>query len=209
MEIKIWGDFACPFCYMGETQLDETINALGKKDDVTIRFMAYQLDPEAPQSPEETMTQHFMSEHKETEEEALAQMDHITRMASRARLKLNLAGVKVCNTLDAHRLMKYACQIYSKDTVLALNFALFRANFVDNLRLSDKEVLLSIAEECGLDRNQTEAVLNSDAYADQVKEEAALLKDRKDFDYIPFMEFEDGTVLQGVVSPGALKKAIV
>lgn len=208
MEITIWGDFACPFCYLGETQLEKVIKDLGKEKDVRIRFKAYQLDPEAPLVPVETMTEHFMAAHEQSEEEARKQMDQVERMASRAGLKYNLAGVQVCSTFDAHRLMKYAQATASYETVLRLNFALFRANFVENLRLSDREVLADIAASVGIKHDEAESILNSEAYAEEVKADVAALNGREDFEYVPYMVFEGGQVLQGVVSPGALKKAL-
>lgn len=208
MEIKIWADFACPFCYMGETQLLKVIKDLGKEDSVKLKFMAYQLNPDASIAPVETMTEHFMAEHKQTEEEAKVQIEHIEKMASRMGLNYNLAGVQVCSTFDAHRLMKYAEATAPQEKVLALNFALYNANFGENLRLSDKGVLVDIASACGFDHTEVAHMLESQAYGEQVKEEVAALNERKDFNYVPFMEFEDGTVLQGVISPGALKKAL-
>ncbi len=207
MEIKIWGDFACPFCYIGETQLEKIIKDSEKKD-VTIQFMAYQLDPEAPVIPVESMTQHFMTDHELSEEDAKKQMERITKMASRVGLDYNLASVQVCNTFDAHRLMKYAQDSASQETVIKLNFKLFHANFVENLRLSDHGVLLSIAEMCGLDRNSVETVLSSEMYADQVRSEVKALNENEDFEFVPFMVFDEDTILQGVVSPGAMKKAL-
>ncbi|MDE6335485.1 MAG: DsbA family oxidoreductase [Muribaculaceae bacterium] len=208
MEIKIWGDFACPFCYIGETQLEKVINESGKKEDMKIRFMAYQLDPDAPVIPVESMTQHFMDGHDQTEEEAKKQMERITKMAARVGLEYNLADAQVCNTFDAHRLMKYAQDSATSEIVEKLNFKLFHANFVENLRLSDRGVLLAIAEMCGLDRNSVEAVLESEMYGDQVKAEAKELDEKADFEFVPYMVFDDATVLQGVISVGAMKKAL-
>lgn len=69
MEIKIWADFACPYSYLGEKQLMDIIDQDGLSDKVSIKFLSYQLDPEAPVIPTETMTQHFMSGHKFTTEQ--------------------------------------------------------------------------------------------------------------------------------------------
>lgn len=207
MEIKIWGDFACPFCYLGETQLENIIKDLGAGE-ITLHFMAYQLDPNAPVIPVESMTEHFMADHELSEEEAKHQMERITKMASRVGLEYNLPGTQVCNTFDAHRLMKYAQDSANQETVVELNFKLFHANFVENLRLSDHGVLLAIAEMCGLDRNSVEAVLASEMYADQVKEEVKALNEKEDFEFVPYIVFNDALVLQGVISPGAMKKAL-
>lgn len=208
MEIKIWADFACPYSYMGEKQLMDIIEKQGLSDNVRIQFLSYQLDPEAPVIPSETMTQHFMDGHKFTMEETQHLMERITKMAARLGLDYKLATTQVCSTFDAHRLMEYAQSVTSQDTFIKLNFALFHANFIENLRLSDRDVLLSIAVKCGLDENSVKEVLESDNFADQVKAEEQEVDQRKDFDLIPYMVFDDSTVLQGIISPGAMKKAL-
>lgn len=208
MDIKIWADFACPFSYIGEKQLIDIIEKEGLADKVKIQFLSYQLDPNAPAIPTETMTEHFMSGHEYTLEQSQHLMDKITRMAARVGLDYKLATTQVCNTFDAHRLMEYAQANASQDKVIKLNFAIFHANFIENLRLSDHSVLLSIAERCGFDSEAVKSVLEGEMYADQVKAEEREVDERKDFDLIPYMVFNDLTVLQGVISPGAMKKAL-
>ncbi len=208
MEIKIWADYACPYSYIGEKQLMDIIEKEGLTDKVTLRFLSYQLDPEAPAIPVETMTQHFMSGHEYTEEQSLHLMERITKMASRLGLDYHLATTQVCSTFDAHRLMEYAQATASQATAVKLNFALFHANFTENLRLSDRAVLLNIAKKSGLDPEAVKAVLESDQYAAQVKAEEREIEAREDFDLIPYMLFNDTEVLQGVISPAAMKRAL-
>ena len=208
MEIKIWADYACPYSYMGEKQLMDIIEAQGLTDRVKIRFLSYQLDADAPVIPVQSMTQHFMEGHEYTAEQTQHLMERITRMAARVGLDYKLATTQVCSTYDAHRLMEYAQDCASQAIAVKLNFALFHANFIENLRLSDHAVLLSIAESCGLDAEAVKAVLESDRYGDDVKAEQAALDARKDFDLIPFMVFDSATVLQGVITPAEMKSAL-
>ena len=208
MEIKIWADFACPYSYIGETQLMEIIKQHGDTDNVNICFLSYQLDPNAPVIPTESMTQHFMDGHKFTLEQTEHLMERITAMAARVGLDYKLATTQVCSTFDAHRLMEYAQENTSKETAIKLNFALFHANFIENLQLSDHDVLLSIAGKCGLDTTAVKIILESDAYGEQVKAEENEIDQRKDFDLIPYMLFNNSTALQGIISPGAMKKAL-
>ncbi len=208
MEIKIWADFACPYSYMGEKQLMDIIDKEGIADKVSIRFLTYQLDPNAPTIPVKTMTQHYMDGHQFTLEQSEHLMERITKMAARLGLDYKLATTQVCSTFDAHRLMEYAQAVAPQETYIKLNFALFHANFIENLRLSDHSVLLAIAEKCGLDAAEVKAVLESDKYGEQVKAEEKEVDARPDFDLIPYMVFNGETVLQGVISPGAMKKAL-
>ena len=57
--------------------------------------------------------------------------------------------------------------------------------------------------------NIQSAPYQCDEYGDQVKAEEQEVDQRKDFDLIPYMVFDDTMVLQGVISPGAMKKALV
>lgn len=207
MKITIWGDFACPFCYMGETTLEKVLAGIPKGEEVKIEFKAFELDPNAPTVPTQTMTQHFMSEHNQTEDEATKQIEHITKMASRVGLDYNLKDAKVCSTFDAHRLMKFAADNITADNLQKLNFALFKANFIENKLLSDRNILADIGESIGLERKEVEAMFDSDNYAESVRQDESELNEKK-FDYIPYMLFDDGTVLQGVISAGALKKVL-
>lgn len=208
MNIKIWADYACPYSYMGETQLMDIIKEEGLSDKVMIQFLSYQLDPNAPVIPTETMTQHIMAGHEYTEEQTEHLMEKITTMAANVGLDYKLATTQVCSTFDAHRLMEYAQATASQELVIKLNFALFHANFIENLRLSDHNVLLSIAEKCGLDKSGVKAVLESDEYGNQVKAEEQEVDQRKDFDLIPYMVFDNTKVLQGVISQEAMKEAL-
>ena len=208
MELKIWADFACPYSYMGEKQLIDIIEKEGLSGKVKIKFLSYQLDPDAPVIPTETMTQHFMSGHEYTEEQSQHLMEKITKMAARIGLDYRLATTPVCSTFDAHRLMEYAQATAPQETVIKLNFALFHANFIENLRLFDHNVLLSIAENCGLDKSAVKSMLESQVYSDQVKAEEEDVDKREDFELIPYMVFNDSAVLQGVISPGAMIKAL-
>ncbi|MDE5837450.1 MAG: DsbA family protein, partial [Paramuribaculum sp.] len=158
--------------------------------------------------PTETMTQHFMDGHAYTMEQTRHLMEKITTMAAQVGLDYHLATTQVCSTFDAHRLMEYVQTSVSQATAIKFNFALFHANFTENLRLSDHSVLLSIAQKCGLDPTAVRAVLESDEYAAQIKTEEQEVDKRKDFDLIPYMVFDNKTVLQGVITPDEMKNAL-
>ena len=208
-EIKIWADYACPYSYMGEKELIDIIDQAGLQDKVNIRFLSYQLDPNAPVIPIETMTQHFMDKHKYTPQQTAHLMTKITNRAAQYGLDYKLATTQVCSTFDAHRLMEYAQDCGApQEQVIKLNLALFHANFIEILRLSEHIVLLSIAEKCGFDANAVKVVLESDKYGDKIKAEEQEVDGRQDFDLIPFMVFNGSTVLQGVISPDSIKQAL-
>lgn len=206
MKITIWSDFACPFCYMEEYMLENLIKE-GKYGAIEVEIKSYELSPEAPAISAESMEEHFSSSHGITIDDARAQMARISKMAARAGLEYNLAGVKVCNTFDAHRLMKLAYETTDPATALKLNFALFHANFIECRPLADHEVLKEIAASVGLDPKAVEDTLSSDRYADAVRADEKEA-DSLNLEYIPYMRFSDGRVLQGVLTLGVIRKAL-
>ena len=199
MKILIWSDFQCPFCYMGEKMLENVLNSIELSEPVEIEYKSYQLDPSAPRVPVESMTEHFMSDHGMDTAAAEARMEKITRMASSIGLKYNLSGVKVCNTMDAHRLMKFGAERLSPGKLKKLNFSLFKANFEDNLLLSDPNVLAEIAVTVGLERDEVLRMLQTDAYVEAVRRDQDEIDARTDFEFVPYMLLDNGSVLQGVM----------
>lgn len=214
MKITIWSDFACPFCYLGETLLRQVVDESGRRlslsggdDAVEVEFRAYELDPKAPREPAVNMEEHFVTAHGVTDEQAREQIALITKMGSRAGLDYRLEGMKVCSTLDAHRLLKYAIAQGDTEQVLRLNYSLFKANFTDNLLLSDHDVLCRIAEDCGYDGGAVRELLSGDEYKEAVRADEAEA-DAFDLEFVPYMRFSDGTVLQGVLSKGKLRAVL-
>ncbi|MBP3844973.1 MAG: DsbA family protein [Prevotella sp.] len=45
MKIVYWSDYACPYCYIGETRLKKAIKELGLENEVEIETRAFELDP--------------------------------------------------------------------------------------------------------------------------------------------------------------------
>ncbi|MBD5370224.1 MAG: DsbA family oxidoreductase [Bacteroides sp.] len=200
MKIKIWSDFQCPFCYMGETRLEGVLGDMELTEPVEIVYKAYQLDPEAGDEPKETMTEHFMAGHDLTQEEAGKRMAKITAMAARVGLAYDLPGVKVCSSMGAHRLMKFAASRLSPGRLKKLNFHLFKANFEENLLLADHNVLADIAAGVGLAREEVLDMLSGDEYKADVMADQRELDSREDFEFVPYMLAGNGAVVQGVVT---------
>ena len=64
INLTIWSDFACPYCYIGETRLQRAIEELGLKDDVKVDFRAFELDPTAPKEVMTTTPERFAMKYR-------------------------------------------------------------------------------------------------------------------------------------------------
>ena len=48
MEIHVWSDVACPWCYIGKRSLESALADFDGRDEVVVRWRSFELDPGAP-----------------------------------------------------------------------------------------------------------------------------------------------------------------
>lgn len=173
MEIKYWSDIACPFCYVGSNRMKKAMKELGIFDNTKLTFKAYQLDPNAPQTTTESYLKHFTHGNPAMESQAKAQMEHIESIAHEDGLPMDIQKVIPTNTMDAHRLIKFAASKDDPALTQRVIDRFYQVYFSDGKSIADHDVLISAATEAELDRAEVEEVLNSDQYhQDVVNDEA-------------------------------------
>ena len=80
MTLTIWSDFACPYCYIGETRLQKAIEELGLQDDVRVDFRAFELDPTAPKEVSTNTPERFAAKYRLSLEGAKKQIEEISQL---------------------------------------------------------------------------------------------------------------------------------
>lgn len=208
MNITIWSDFACPYCYIGETRLMRAIDELGLNDEVVIDYRAFELDPTAPKEVTTTTPERFAMKYRLTLDGAKEQIEQISSLGRELGIDFRYATTQYSNTRDAHRLMKLAEAKYDRATVGRLNEALFAAYFTENLVLSDHKVLMDKALSVGMKEEDVKAVLESDMYDDEVRfdeREAAMRGVRG----VPYILFNGDFAVPGAMSIDSFKSALL
>ncbi len=169
MTITVWSDFACPYCYIGETRLERAIEELGLQNNVQFDYRAFELDPTAPKGVTTTTPERFAMKYRLSVPDAEKQIEQISALGRELGIDFKYKTTQYSNTRDAHRLMKLAEAKYDRETVARLNKALFAAYFTENLVLSDHKVLLDEAVSVGMNADEVKAVLDSNEYDDEVR----------------------------------------
>lgn len=198
MKIVYWSDYACPYCYIAEARLRSAIDELGIGEEIELEPRAFELDPAAPKTCESDTLTRFARKYRLPLAEAKAQIEHISALGREAGLDFRYANSRYTNTFDAHRLMKLALSI-DKKLAGKVNEALFAAYFVKNLELADREVLLGVARETGIDENLAREVLDSDRFADEVRADERGAAERG-VRGVPYFLFPNGVVIPGAIS---------
>lgn len=205
--LTIWSDFACPYCYIGETRLEKAIEELGVKDDVQIDYRAFELDPEADKAVVSSTPERFAKKYRLSVEEAKEQIEQISSLGRELGIDFRYADTQYSNTRDAHRLMKLAEAKYDRAILDRLNKLLFKAYFVENLVLADHQVLLAKAIEAGMKEDEVKEILDSDKYDDEVRfdEREAMMRGVRG---VPYIVFNGDFAVPGALSLDGFKSAL-
>jgi len=202
MNIEVVSDVVCPWCYVGKRRLEA---ALAQSDDaaVAVRWRPFQLDPTIPS---QGLDRRAYMRAKFRDDARLAE--------AHARLRLLGAEVGIAfdfeaisrspNTLDAHRLIRWAAASGVQDEVVE---RLFSAYFEHGRDIGDRSVLAEIAGQSGMD---VEAVGRRFAGDDDVEAVQAEIAEAQSLGVtgVPFFIFASRFAVSGAQSPEVLARAI-
>jgi predicted DsbA family dithiol-disulfide isomerase len=168
MSVEIWSDIMCPFCYIGKRKFEQALSQFEGKDEVEIIWKSYQLSPQLV-TDTSTNINEYLSMYKGITLEQAQQMNaQVSQMAKQVGLEYHLDKSVVANSFDAHRVSHYALSKGKQD---AAEEKLFQAYFTEGKNMDDKNILMDIGTEIGLDANEIEKILDSEMYCDAVIED--------------------------------------
>ncbi|HJM60118.1 MAG TPA: DsbA family oxidoreductase [Alphaproteobacteria bacterium] len=163
MKIDVISDTVCPWCFIGKRRLEAALVGFdGELPEVV--WHPFQLNPDLPV---EGMPR---SQYLELKFGGPARAERVYRSVAEAAsaealpFALDRIG-RTPNTMASHRLIHFAGHHGYQNSVVE---ALFRAYFFDGRDIGQVETLAAIAFECGLDRDEALAYLQSDEGAVEV-----------------------------------------
>jgi predicted DsbA family dithiol-disulfide isomerase len=179
VEIEIYSDVVCPWCYLGVTRLFAALATL--EQDVVLRWRAFQLNPDAPRQASPLMV--WLAPRFGGVDRARQAVAHVRGLAEAEGLTLDFDRALIANTFDAHRLLWFADQPQTvffgagPDTQAELADALYRAHFADGLDVGSPDVLVELAEQVGLDGERVAQLLDSNEGTADVRSQIAAAHD--------------------------------
>jgi predicted DsbA family dithiol-disulfide isomerase len=166
MQVEIWSDVACPWCYIGKRRFESALANFAHRDQVDVIWRSYQLDPNAPRTSGGTVNEMLAKKYGMSIQKAIATNAQLAELGAKEGLEYHFEKAQYANTFDAHRLIHLAA---TKNLQSIVKERLMKAYFTDGAAISDTETLVQIVSEVGLDAEEARAVLNSDTYADEVQ----------------------------------------
>ncbi len=165
--IDVVSDAVCPWCFIGKRRLEKAI-ALSDVP-VAVRWHPFQLDPTIP--PEGKSRRAYLEAKFGTAERIAELHANIEAAGASEGIDFAFDKIKVSpNTLDAHRLIRWAAEHGRQEAVVE---ALFRAYFLEGRDIGDREVLAELAANAGMDRARVAERLASDEDRREVSAEIA------------------------------------
>jgi predicted DsbA family dithiol-disulfide isomerase len=193
MQVEIWSDVVCPWCYIGKRRLEAALDRFEHADEVEVTWRSFELQPDSPAVPEGTMVDRMAARFGTTPDAAAARLAEMDRTAADAGLTFRLADTRGGNTFTAHRLLHLARRSGHGG---ALKEAFLQANFVDTEAIGDPDVLRRIAVSVGLEPADVDEVLAGDRYAEDVRAEEAEAG-RLGANGVPFFVFDRALAVPG------------
>jgi len=168
MNIEIWSDIACPWCYIGRRRLEHALENFEHRDQVEIVWRSFQLDPSAPKEYPGTLNDMLVNMKGISHRQAEAMHQRVTDIAAQEGLTYRMDIARAGNSFDAHRLLHLAAH---RGLQGEMKERIQKAYFTEGQSFSDHETLVKLAVEVGLDADEVRAVLNSNDYADAVRDD--------------------------------------
>lgn len=198
MRLDIFSDAVCPWCYVGKRRLERALRARPQPA-LAIRWRAFQLNPGMPA---EGMNRRAYLEAKFGGVERAARIyDAVQAVGEQEGIAFRFDLIRrTPNTLNAHRLIRYAAAAERQDAVVE---SLFQAYFTEGGDIGDREVLVACAARAGLDGDGARQFLESRAETEATLAEDMLAR-RQGINGVPCFIFNTRFAMSGAQDPEAL-----
>lgn len=204
MKIDFVSDVACPWCAVGLNALERALERVGPELPVELHFQPFELNPTMP--PEGADTVQYLSAKYGITPEQIARNQAAIRERGAAVGFTFGARPRVWNTFDAHRLLHWA-GLQGADKQRALKHALLKAYHGDGRNPGAHDVLLELAEAVGLDAAAAREVLESNRYADEVRQAESFWQ-QAGIHSVPSIVINDRHLISGGQPPEVFERAL-
>lgn len=205
VDVQIWSDIACPWCYVGKRRFEAAVERFrAEGGDVDVTYRSFELSPDTPVDFEGDEVD-FLANHKGMpREQVVGMLAQMTELAAGEGLAYDFGSLQHTNTVLAHQLLhlarEHGLQAEMKERLLS-------AYFVEGRHVGRVEELAALAAEVGLDPAEVTTALQEDRHLDDVRadqREAIELG----VNGVPFFVLEGRWGVSGAQSPDTFLAAL-
>jgi predicted DsbA family dithiol-disulfide isomerase len=204
LKIDFVSDVSCPWCAIGLASLQTAVERLGPSLNVDLHFQPFELNPQMVPEGED-IEEHLGRKYGSTPAQSAAVRENIRQRGAELGFAFAMdKRSRIYNTFDAHRLLHWAEE---EGRQLALKQALFKAYFTDGEDPSDHAVLERLAVQVGLDGARTRAILQSEEFAAEVREQEQFYL-QQGIHSVPAVVINDRHLISGGQPPEVFEQAL-
>jgi predicted DsbA family dithiol-disulfide isomerase len=200
VEIEIYSDVVCPWCWIGEKRLLKALE--GSAEPVNITWRAFQLDPTSQSNGEPTLR--ALSRKFGGEQRVRGMFAHVTEVAKGEGLTMDFDHAITANTRDAHRLIWWAGQRGDQRPMVE---ALHAAHFSHGQNIGSIDVLAAVAGGLGHDEQEVLDFLKSDAGVPEVDAELSGARELG-ISSVPTFIFAGKYSISGAQDPATIREVL-
>jgi predicted DsbA family dithiol-disulfide isomerase len=199
VDIQVWSDVVCPWCYIGKKRLEKAVAEFPGQ--VTVTYRAFQLDPSPVPTP--VRTKDAMAAKFGGRERADQMFEHVTGLAAGDGLHLDFDRAIAANTFDAHRLIAWAA---GQNLQAEMLDALQQAHFVNGIDIGSRPALAEVAGSIGLVPAAALAYLESPAGTEAVNTDVREAQELG-ITSVPTFVIDGKYAIQGAQEPATILSA--
>lgn len=175
MQVEIWSDVVCPWCYIGKRRFETALDGFAQRDQIELEWKSFELDPgarshNADDPTDEGYADRLATKYGTSLAGAQQMLDTMTASAADEGLDFQFEKAVKANTFDAHQVIHLAGERGVQD---AVKERLLLGYFSQGEAVGDRTVLARLAAEAGLDAEEVSEALADQRYAGAVREDEA------------------------------------
>lgn len=165
MQVEVWSDIMCPFCYIGKKKFEIALKQFQHKENVKVVWKSYQLMPEFESGKAKKLEKLLIEEKGISQDQIIEMNAHVIQIGEKVGIDFHFDKVYASNTLQAHRFIHFAKQYDKQNEAQEI---LFNSFFTEGKNVDDKSVLVQLGKKIGLDTVELQFVLENELYQDVV-----------------------------------------
>ncbi|GAB3428075.1 DsbA family oxidoreductase [Massilia solisilvae] len=207
IRIDFVSDVSCPWCAIGLKSLETALARAADVVSADLHIQPFELNPDM--GPEgQDIGEHITQKYGATPEQQEHSREMIRQRGESVGFTFDMGRRgRIYNTFDAHRLLHWVGEEFGADKQLELKMALFEAYFTKGLDPSSHDVLLRVAEDVGLDKEQAANVLESNEFAGEVREAEQFFQ-RAGIHSVPAIIIDQRHLISGGQPPDVFERAL-
>ena len=193
MNVEVWSDVVCPFCYIGKRNFENALKQTGLTDNVNVVWRSFELAPDLRPNPEATIYEELGKRKGWSLEQSKQIHRQMEQRAKESGLTFDFTQTVPANSFNAHRLLHLAGRHGVQNEVKE---SLFKGYFTDGKNIDDENYLIETGRKAGINEEEVRNALQSDAIKKEVVEDIEIAR-KMGINGVPFFVLNRKHALSG------------